>query len=71
MPITLIDKIKPANGGSFPMVDAADVALDDGSRLNGQPIVRVVPKLPDDAAEHPEILYLVVEDGDDKGGGSP
>lgn len=34
MPINLIDKIKPANGGSFPMVDAADVEMPDGSRLN-------------------------------------
>lgn len=30
MPITLIDKIKPKNGGSFPLVDAEDVLMPDG-----------------------------------------
>lgn len=33
MAIYLIDKIKPKNGGSFPMVDAEDVLLPDGTRL--------------------------------------
>ena len=64
MAINLIDKIKPANGGSFPMVDASDVALPDGTRLSGQPVIQTVNALPDDAAEHPNVLYLVVEEGD-------
>lgn len=34
MAIELIDKIKPKNGGSFPMVDAADVQMGDGARLS-------------------------------------
>ena len=34
MAIELIDKIKPKNGGSFPMVDATDVLMPDGKRLN-------------------------------------
>lgn len=34
MPILIIDKIKPANGGNFPMVDAQDVAMPDGTRLD-------------------------------------
>lgn len=34
MAIELIDKIKPKNGGSFPMVDAADVQMVDGTRLS-------------------------------------
>ena len=34
MPINLIDKIKPKNGGSFSLVDAADVELPDGKRLD-------------------------------------
>ena len=34
MAIELIDKIKPKNGGSFPMVDAADVQMGDGTRLS-------------------------------------
>lgn len=33
MAIQLIDKIKPKNNGSFPMVDAEDVELPDGRRL--------------------------------------
>lgn len=34
MAIELIDKIKPKNNGSFAMVDAEDVAMPDGTRLN-------------------------------------
>lgn len=34
MPIELIDKIKPKNGGEFPLVDAADVLMPDGTRLS-------------------------------------
>lgn len=34
MAIELIDKIKPKNGGNFPMVDAADVLMPDGTRLS-------------------------------------
>lgn len=62
MAINLIDKIKPANDGSFPMVDSCDVALSDGTRLDAQPIVKVVNALPEDAASHSDILYLVMEE---------
>ena len=34
MAITLIDKIKPKNGGKFPLVDAEDVLMPDGKRLS-------------------------------------
>ena len=34
MAIELIDKIKPKNGGSFPMVDAEDVLMPNGQRLS-------------------------------------
>lgn len=34
MSIYLIDKIKPKNNGNFPMVDAADVEMPDGTRLS-------------------------------------
>jgi hypothetical protein len=34
MAIELIDKIKPKNGGSFPLVEAADVEMPDGKRLD-------------------------------------
>ena len=34
MAITLIDKIKPKNNGAFPLVDAEDVLMPDGTRLS-------------------------------------
>lgn len=34
MPLELIDKIKPKNGGKFPLVDAEDVLMPDGKRLD-------------------------------------
>lgn len=34
MAIYLIDKIKPKNNGTFPMVDAEDVLMPDGTRLS-------------------------------------
>ena len=34
MAIELISKIKPKNNGTFPMVDAEDVLMPDGSRLS-------------------------------------
>lgn len=33
--IPLIDKIKPKNNGTFPLVDAEDVLMPDGTRLSG------------------------------------
>lgn len=61
MAINLIDKIKPANNGTFPMADAEDIELPDGSRLSEQPIIKAVDELPTDAADHQDILYLVIE----------
>lgn len=34
MSVELIDKIKPKNNGNFPLVDAADVEMPDGTRLS-------------------------------------
>ena len=34
MAIELMDKIKPKGGGNFPMIDAADVEMPDGTRLS-------------------------------------
>lgn len=34
MSVELIDKIKPKNNGDFPLVDAHDVAMPDGTRLD-------------------------------------
>lgn len=33
MAISVIDTIKPKNNGSFPIVEAADVVMPDGTRL--------------------------------------
>jgi hypothetical protein len=38
MAIELIDKIKPKNNGSFPMVDAEDVLMPSGKRLSEVPV---------------------------------
>lgn len=38
MAIELIDKIKPKNGGNFPMVDAEDVLMPNGQRLSSYKI---------------------------------
>ena len=61
MPIGLPDKIKPVNGRDFPIAEAEDIELSDGTRLSGQPIIKAVTELPTDAAEHPGIMYLVLE----------
>lgn len=34
MAIEIIDKIKPKNNGSFPMVDAEDILMPSGKRLS-------------------------------------
>lgn len=34
MAIELMDKIKPKGGGTFPMVEAGDVEMPDGTRLS-------------------------------------
>lgn len=61
MSIGLPDKIKPANGRDFPIAEAEDIELSDGTRLDAQPIIKTVTELPTDAAEHPGIMYLVLE----------
>lgn len=43
MAIELIDKIKPKNNGSFPMVDAADVEMPDGTRLSDYKMAADIP----------------------------
>ncbi|MCM1024779.1 MAG: hypothetical protein NC395_12095 [Prevotella sp.] len=59
MAIEMFDTMKPK--GDFPIAEAEDIALPDGSRLSGQPIIKTVTELPEDAAEHPDVLYLVIE----------
>lgn len=43
MAIYLIDKIKPKNNGSFPMVDATDVEMPDGTRLSDYKMAADIP----------------------------
>lgn len=45
MPINLIDKIKPKNNGTFAMVDAEDVELSGGIRLDAK-VVDIESRLP-------------------------
>lgn len=59
MPIELIDKIKPKNGGKFPLMDAADVEMPDGKRLSE---FRSAYPLQGGAAElQPETYYVFGE----------
>ena len=46
MSVEVIDKIKPKNNGDFPLVDAADVEMPDGSRLSDHDFLES-SKLPD------------------------
>ena len=59
MAIELIDTVKPK--GDFPIAEAEDIELADGTRLSEQPIIMEVDELPFDAASHPNVLYLVLE----------
>lgn len=74
MAIELIDKIKPKNGGSFSIVDAVDVEMPDGTKLSDQLVIKAVSELPKDAEEHPNVIYIIVEDNTEtvaEDGGAP
>ena len=51
MSVEIIDKIKPKNNGTFPLVDASDVEMPDGSRLSDHNFMDVsqLPAAVDDA----------------------
>lgn len=56
MPIELIDKIKPKNGQGFPLVEAEDVEMPDGTRLSD---LSLCYPLADGAAElQPDRYYV-------------
>lgn len=57
MPISLIDKIKPKNGGNFPMVDAEDVAVGEG-RLPEYLAVRII-----ESSKDAPIVLRTIESG--------
>lgn len=74
MAIELISKIKPKNGASYPMVDAKDVAMPDGTRLSDfqqsvMSSVQIVAMTQDKYYEmqaagtlEPNTAYLIVSD---------
>ena len=64
MAIELTGTVKPK--GNFPIAVSEDVILSDGTRLSEQPIVKVTLELPEDAAEHPNILYIIVDSLSDR-----
>ena len=67
MSIELIDKIKPKNNGAFALVDAHDVAMPDGTRLDetmeqigGYPIISDMSSIPVTEGKYvlsPEVYY--------------
>ena len=59
MSIELIDKIKPKNNGSFPLVDACDVEMADGSRLEEAIKKKVERSLPEDGIAKQNIMYFL------------
>lgn len=64
MAIELIDKIKPKNGGSFPMVDAEDVACGDGRLPDFLPVVvsqEEYDQMVADGTVNENTLYFVKE----------
>ena len=68
MAIELIDKIKPKNGGKFPMVDAEDVACGDARLSDYLPVFLTQAEYDALAAAgglNPKTPYLIKkEDGD-------
>ena len=62
MAIELTGTVKPK--GDFPIAEAEDIEMTDGTRLSEQTLLKPVKEIPEDAEEHPNIFYVVVEDLD-------
>lgn len=45
MSVEVIDKIKPKNNGDFPIVEAQDVEMPDGTRLSDQDFSAGLPEV--------------------------
>lgn len=73
MSIALPDKIKPANGQAFPLVDAQDVEMGDGKRLPDALPVPLTQEAYNAMLERGEVddttVYLIYrsEEGGDSG----
>ena len=61
MSIELIDKIKPKNNGSFPLVDACDVKMENGMRLEDAMKNHCSSTIPNDGILQIGILYFLGE----------
>ena len=61
MSIELIDKIKPKNNGSFSLVDACDVEMADGTRLEDRLKKKVWTTLPEDNIARVNVMYFMGE----------
>ena len=59
MSIELIDKIKPKNNGNFPLVDACDVEMRDGRRLDDVMKAHSASILPDNGVLSAGVLYFL------------
>ena len=62
MAIDLTGMLKPK--GDFPIAEAEDIEMTDGTRLSEQTLLKPVKEIPEDAEEHPNIFHIVVEDLD-------
>lgn len=70
MPINLIDKIKPKNGGAFAMVDAEDVEMPNGGRLSQFIPMQIVTQAQYDEMEENDtipdgIVFGILEEGEE------
>lgn len=61
MSIELIDKIKPKNNGTFSLVDASDVEMADGTRLEERLKKQIESALPDDSVVKTNTMYFLGE----------
>lgn len=61
MSIELIDKIKPKNNGTFSLVDACDVEMEDGRRLEDAVKTHTSSSIPENGVLEVGVLYFLGE----------